>query len=475
MKTGVVGYNPYMYGGAKIAQNFCAQNAQNAYTATSYSTPMPQGKVSFNKDGDMFVSNSITQAEDVSFTGKKKRSEAANVDRRKYNEYMAGKIHKEKIPKTNLIVKNTDEALKLLKQEGGVVDKYIESMLEKNDLTLGDETYAQVRGLLCKYLDTHLDIYSYDRIGGILKGFDEKVQNLKGKTAFFIPEPGKSYDILMALYKKQNQGAEFVSDPNKLKGYDNVVILDDCSVSGNSIIDVYQKKLEGVIDKDTKVQAFFLTVFDEGLERIKTKLGEKNVSINRGTKNKVNIHHFGESKHILPESDFFQSLSIEEQNLLSTFLQIDPNAPRMQEAKALFKEKYSGFYFNVKPTHGYEHSGVAVLFDYMGPNNNSPFATIMLKELYDNNIKYNHEGKKIPVSEIAIKKPDNYFETITGSFSSQTTKTEHYITAYRKFVDELVASKRIKNTAAFDAELERLEDNYLSLILLQEKLFKKAA
>ncbi len=419
--------------------------------------------------------NNPRLAEELGFYGKKKSM--PSIDRADYNKFTAEKISKNGA-KTNLTVETTDDALKLLKQEGGAVDKYIAEMLEEKGLSLDSATRKQVRELLCQYLDSNLDVYSYGRIGNILKDFDAQIKNLGEGTVFFRPEEGKSYDILMALYKKHNPNAKFATTAADLKGCKNVVIIDDCSVSGNSLISLYDKQLKDVLSEDGKVQAFFLTAFDEGLERIKTKLGTNNVSINQGTGSRVNVHHYGASKSILPESDFFKNLSVEQRNLLSTFLQVDAKVPRTQELMSFARDK--NVPFNVKPTQGYQHSGTAILFDYMGPNNNSPFSSLMLKDLFaDKNIELpiacSTDKAKIAIADIAVKEPSSYFSSAIDSAKRQATKMQQYIDAYDKLAADLLKSGKISNRSAFDSEILMMMEACEGLSKLPEMLLKTPA
>lgn len=419
--------------------------------------------------------NSARPEGEVGFYGKKKNG--PHIDRTDYNRATAEKISRSGA-RTNLTVETTDDALRLLKQEGGAVDKYIAAMLEEKGLTLNTATRKQVRELLCKYLDANLDVYNYGRIDRILKDFDVQIKKLGDGTVFFRPEEGKSYDILMALYKKHNPGARFVTNINDLQGCKNVVILDDCSVSGNSLIGLYEKQLKDVLGKDGKVQAFFLTAFDEGLERIKTKLGAGNVSINQGTANRINIHHHGASKSILPESEFFKNLSVGERNLLTTFLQVDAKAPRTQELLSFARDR--GVIFDIKPTTGYQHSGTAILFDYMGPNNNSPFSSLMLRNLFDDRtielpIINSVDKTKVAVGNIAIKEPSSYFSNANGSVTSQMLKLNQYIDAYDKFASELIRSGKIINRSAFDSEILLMMEAYDELAKLQGMILKTPA
>ncbi len=210
--------------------------------------------------------------------------------------------------------------------------------------------------LLKTYLDNMLDIYSYDSIVSTLRTLSENLSGINGPKVFYIPESGKSYDILAEIYKTHDPNARFITGPEALKEYlqkngqTNVIILDDCIGSGNSVIEAVDR-----IKNLPNIQSITSAniVSSEG----------GNGNIEARFKNSQPEVHLISTKTVkdLKDCDFFKALSPSDQTLLSLLV----NGPKQ-----------------IGEQIDYSESGLSIQFPYMAPNNNSKFAARMLRETF---------------------------------------------------------------------------------------------
>jgi hypothetical protein len=135
-----------------------------------------------------------------------------------------------------------ENAINELKKEGGAIDMYIKRAFPS---IKNEETIVNAKKVLTEYLEHNFDIYSYDRIKNILKNFSKEIKASGENTVIYVPDANKSYGIISELYKKISPKTKFVEGWSNLKDYAaknpnlNVVILDDCLISGESAVKTY--------------------------------------------------------------------------------------------------------------------------------------------------------------------------------------------------------------------------------------------
>lgn len=245
-------------------------------------------------------------------------------------------------------------AIDELTKPNGALDNYLKTVFPN----ISPETAKNAKSLLTKYLERNLDIYSYERIENILKGFSTRIQKSGKNPVIYVPSEEKSYGIIAEIYKKINPDARVITGWKNLTEYSsknpntNVAILDDCIMSGKSVEDVYnsiRQSCKGVKDIDF----FACTACERGVNQLKANIPQ------------AGIHYDGSLRKTLEESDFFKELAIivngkekkVQQDFLKTLL-------RCQDT-----------------TQGFS-TGSAVMFPYMAPNNNSIFAAKMIESLF---------------------------------------------------------------------------------------------
>ncbi len=229
-------------------------------------------------------------------------------------------------------------------QKTGSIDKYI---LERCPELKGTKDFERVKSLLTGYLEKNLDIYTYERIQKILSGFNKSIcEKLQKGAVIYVPDEAKSYGIIADIYKTINPDAKVITGWNALKNYSktqkdiSLVVLDDCLVSGESAVKNYESILNGCSNVK-EVDMYVLTAFKEGAKKLP-----------KG----INLHYDGELKDTLRNSDYFKNgVDNKYKNLLMQFL----------------GSGGSGY-----------NSSSAIMFPYMSPNNNSLFATNMIKQLF---------------------------------------------------------------------------------------------
>ena len=245
-------------------------------------------------------------------------------------------------------------AINELTKPQGALDNYLKIVFPH----ISEETAKNAKTLLTQYLEKNLDIYSYERIEEILKGFSKQIQKSGKNPVIYVPNEEKSYGIISTMYKKIDPNVKIITGWKNLIDYSNknpninIAIFDDCIMSGKSVIDVYNSiRLSCKSIKD--IDFFVCTSCEKGIAQIKSAIPE------------VGIHYDGPLRKPLEESDFFKGLTVVingkenkiQQNFLKTLL-------RCQDT-----------------TQGFG-VGSAVMFPYMAPNNNSIFAAKMIESLF---------------------------------------------------------------------------------------------
>lgn len=245
-------------------------------------------------------------------------------------------------------------AINELTKPNGALDNYVSTVFPN----ISPETAQNAKALLTQYLEKNLDIYSYDRIENILKGFAQQIQKSGKNPIIYVPSEEKSYGIIAEIYKKVNPNAKVLTGWKNLIDYSsknpdiNVAILDDCIMSGKSVEDIYssiRQSCKGVKDIDF----FACTACEKGINQIKSAIPE------------AGIYYDGALRKTLEESDFYKGLAIvvngKEKKIQQDFLK---TLLRCQDT-----------------TQGFS-TGSAVMFPYMAPNNNSIFAANMIESLF---------------------------------------------------------------------------------------------
>ncbi len=231
--------------------------------------------------------------------------------------------------------------------KSGSIDDYIIDRIP--NLPKNSEDFAKIKKLLNQYLEKNLDIYSYSRIEKILNGFNKEIApKLKNNGIIYVHDDTKSYGIITELYKTINPDAKIVTGWNNLKEYSklhkdfNIVMLDDCLVSGESASKVFKNIKETAINDNIKnVDLYVLSAFEKGVSKVPKGL---------------NVHYSGALKQDLRNSEYF---------------------------KRDVDNKYKGMLMGILGTGNPEYNAYsAMMFEYMAPNNNSKFGAQMIKQLF---------------------------------------------------------------------------------------------
>ena len=278
--------------------------------------------------------------------------------RKTLGEYNAAKLlNSEKHGSSRRILNNWRHIFGIKNQNGvfqnaidhlnqiGAIDKYIFKRCPQ--LQNNPKDFQKIKSLLTKYLEKNLDIYTYERIEKILMNFNKTIApKLEKGAVIYVPDPKKSYGIVTDMYKAINPDAKIISGWNNLKNFAktqkelNLVILDDCLVSGKSAVKNYDSILEGC--KNVKnIDMYVMAAYEEG-----AKIVPKGIT----------LHYDGKLKTFMRNSEYFKNeVNNKDKGLLLQFLG-------------------SGeFEYN---------AGCAIMFPYMSPNNNCTFAVHMIKELF---------------------------------------------------------------------------------------------
>lgn len=245
--------------------------------------------------------------------------------------------------KTNGVYKNAIEEL----YNNGAIERYIQKRFPSIESPYDIE---KIKSVLTNYLEKNLDIYTYPRISKCLKDFHpEIVQKLKDGAVIYMPNKEKSYNLITQMYKEINPDAKVIEGYKNLKMFlenkkgVNIIVLDDCLVSGKSSQGLYKnifKDMEGASEKVKSLDLYVLSAFKDGLNKV-----PKGINV-----------HYSDLKYPLTQSDYFRKelLPLEKSILLATLGSSDL--------------KYNAY--------------CATMFPYMSPNNNSLFSAHMIKELF---------------------------------------------------------------------------------------------
>lgn len=266
------------------------------------------------------------------------RSESFNTGTRMLNRWKP-----EFGVQVNGVYKNAIEEL----NRSGAIDKYIQrrfpTITAKTDID-------KIKRVLNGYLEKNLDIYTYPRINKILSDFHPEIaEKLKNGAIIYMPNKEKSYNLITQMYKEINPDAKVIEGYQNLKAFlkdkkgVDIVVLDDCLVSGKSATDLHKNIFIDIPDAKTKVKSldmYVLTASKDGLGKVPKE---------------INVH-YSDLKRSLTQSDYFKKvLAPEEKNILLAAL-------------GSSDLKYNQY--------------CATMFPYMAPNNNSLFGAHMIRELF---------------------------------------------------------------------------------------------
>lgn len=257
------------------------------------------------------------------------------------------------------ILDNWDESFGIANEKGiyqnaithlnksGAIDDYITSRIPS--ITKGSDDFNNIKNILNQYLEKNLDIYSYERIESILKEFNKDIlPKLKNNGIIYVHDQTKSYGIIADIYKNINPDAKIITGWHNLQEYSklhkdlNIIMLDDCLVSGESASKVFKNIKEAAIDGNIKnVDLYVLSAFEKGVAKAPKDL---------------NIHYSGALKQDLRNSEYFKK-----------------DVPN----------QYKGMLMGLLGTGNPEYNAYsAMMFEYMTPNNNSKFAAQMVKHMF---------------------------------------------------------------------------------------------
>ncbi len=258
-------------------------------------------------------------------------------------------------------------AINKLKKAGGEIDQYLKLILPNGNET----TIKKARELLIKYLENNLDIYSIDRLKGILNNFSTKIKELGPNKILYIPDADKSYSLISSLYLKEHPDIKTIIGHHNLVDYTknnpnmNIVILDDCICSGESAVKLYNSITDNC-QNISSVNMFVCTAYKNGLNEINNKASN------------LNLHYNGDPRLGLEDSDFYKNLKIDkfdvQQKFLKTILRYD-DSPKEYRL------------------------GSAIMFPYMAPNNNAVFSAKIIEGLFTGpNVAIKNNEKTIKAS-----------------------------------------------------------------------------
>lgn len=120
----------------------------------------------------------------------------------------------------------------------------------KKDGAFAPDEKKKYTDAVLRYLNNSLECYSYQRIAKELKNLYQKIQSWvckKGKTMedvrFVVPYLDKSYSLINYMFACENDVSpdKFLAEDSVFYENDNdliYVILDDCALSGDSILDI---------------------------------------------------------------------------------------------------------------------------------------------------------------------------------------------------------------------------------------------
>lgn len=156
---------------------------------------------------------------------------------------------------------------------------------------------TQCKDGLAQYLSNKMDVYTPERISSKLKNLHQQIEDIvtsKGKTMddviYLIPEPRKSYDLIAYQYhlinKTPTEQFRTINSPQELKAIDikdkAIVILDDCSLSGSSLMEsetfLYDKVSSRALKENANIIFAPILVSDKAEERV-----QKNIRRNART------------------------------------------------------------------------------------------------------------------------------------------------------------------------------------------------
>lgn len=280
-----------------------------------------------------------------------------------------------------------ENAINKLKGEGGAIDTYLSTAFPN----LNPTTRNEARQILIKYLENNLDIYSYPRLRSILRDFSQQIKKSGENTVIYIPDETKSYGIIGSLFKEINPESKVVTGWKNLQEYSvknpnvNVAILDDCLVSGESAVKLYDS-IATSCPNVQNIDMYICAAYQKGISRVAQEAP------------KLNLHYSGTPKLTLEETDFFKNLIIMaggkpktvQQDFLKTLL-------RCQDT-----------------SQGYA-AGTAIMFPYMAPNNNSLFSANMIQHLFSGpQFAIKNIEKNIISKEGRLEYPPKWLVNILG-------------------------------------------------------------
>ena len=224
---------------------------------------------------------------------------------------------------------------------------------------------------LMKYLDEFCYVFSPDSFAFNLKQKGKKLkeleQNSKKENVYYIPIKDKSYGLMTYMFAKNNQikSDNITTRYDTLQENDNIVIIDDASISGNSISAVQMHfPLYLGNEKFKSVNVYFSPILDCS----KLKKGKGIEYSNCYCVPEINIKDLSD---IAGNMDFKQLYSLEGRkyikNITRNYLQIfSPEELMLLLGKTKF---------------GYGMGTSVIAFPYMLPDNNSHIAGVLLSPL----------------------------------------------------------------------------------------------
>lgn len=269
--------------------------------------------------------------------------------------------------------------------------KELKAVIDATAINTYKEPNKQVECVdgLTQYLDNTLEVYTPERISKDLKTLHSKINKqvksidkTEDDIIYIIPEAGKSYDLINYQYQKINNipKDKFITlkDENSLKkiNTDNkvLVILDDCSLSGSSLLEDenfnYYTSASNAKRNNGNIIFAPIYVSDKAEERINNA-----IRIRKRT-----------------NQDFIIKTNKNEKNW---------NEGLKDDAQEKMLNKALG-------ENSWKDSKYCIIFPYMSPDNNSEFASNIA---IFHNINYSNGDEKSPTNVFMLNNIKTFYDT----------------------------------------------------------------
>ncbi len=269
--------------------------------------------------------------------------------------------------------------------------KELKAVIDATAINTYKEQNKQVECVdgLTQYLDNTLEVYTPERISKDLKTLHSKINKqvksidkTEDDIIYIIPEAGKSYDLINYQYQKINNipKDKFITlkDENSLKkiNTDNkvLVILDDCSLSGSSLLE------------------------DENFNYY--------TSASNAKRNNGNIIFAPIYVSDIAEERINNAIRIRKRTNQDFIIKTNKNEKEWN--KNLKDEAQEKMLNKALGENSWKDSKYCIIFPYMSPDNNSEFASNIA---IFHNINYSNGDEKSPTNVFMLNNIKTFYDT----------------------------------------------------------------